>query len=198
MEAAAPTHAKIPIRLTVREIWQSLSKKERIEAAEASWRNGEVDDALVKLLSERLRFRPTSMVRQPLSWRAQKLAQQMSQEAFARFLPDLLRGLHLMTRQRMLVRFLDGVGIAHTGGVIADEVTEPPTVESLAAGLRVVAPEYPAFHILTYFRTLLALDSQETPLWRYLPEVAEHIDTATLETPTGALTPAAEPETASD
>ena len=198
MEAVAPTHAKIPIRLTVREIWQSLSQEERIEAAEACWQSGGVDDALLKLLSERLRFRPTSMVRQPLAWRAQKLAQQMSQEGFTRFLPNLLRGLHLVARQQMLSRFLDAARISHAEGVIADEVTEPPTVESLTAGLRVVAPEYPISHILTYFRTLLALDSQETPLWRYLPEVAEQIEMAVVETPAGSPTPTSEPEPAGD
>lgn len=198
MEAVVDAHQKYPLQMSPRDIWRSLSREEQIESAKAYLESGNAKPTVFDRLSRQLRFRLVSLRRQSVSWQAEKLAQHIVGESLSEFIPDLLRSLHLVARKDMLVRFLDGAGIPNTDGVIDDDVP-PPTSDALGAGLAAILPAYPPFHILTYFRTLVALDSSEV-LWSNLPAIAAKVTEAieALEQPQSAPSPLAAHDSAEE
>ncbi len=158
-----------------REIWRSLTDTDRQEAAEAFLEDKANFLKIIGPLSRKINFRPVALQRQTRTWQAHKLVALMLTSELAKFLPDLLKSLHLIKRQAMLVAFLDAAGIPNENGMIDGEFASPPSTENLENGLQVLLSRFPTAHILTYFRTLLALESQEG-LWQNLPEFIDRLE----------------------
>lgn len=176
MDAASqnpqPTEAVI---YDIREIWQLLSDQERQDAAEAFLSDPQNYQKVEVPLSQKLRFRPVSLQRQSRTWQAAKLKAYVTTPEFAKFLPDLLKALHLIPRRDMLTVFLDAAGIPHADGCIDGDLAGVPSPEALLAGYQALAGRFPKQHILIYFRALLALEGTEDT-WQNLSGLLRQIE----------------------
>ena len=145
-------------------LWKDLPLPKRVLAAEAFWRDDESPDIEVQqqeavvALARRLKFRPKSVLSQPM----ERLAAQLAH------LPDVtdaiatraLIAYHFRNQRPLMASFLDALGIAHDNGLITEEAVAPPDRNRLAAAVAAVNGPFDAEDVRIYLRTLAALDGE--------------------------------------
>ena len=136
-----------------------MTADQRLAAAQAFWADDESiaeQTEVMLLLSRKLNFRYKSvetMAAERKTTHLLKLAN-VSEGVAAR----LLVSYHLATQRPMMGAFLDGLGIKHENGLIAEDDVPKPDAETLASSATAVAKGYPAEDVRLYFTTLLMQD----------------------------------------
>jgi hypothetical protein len=141
------------------ELWKEMSESQRLQAAEAFWRETDVPELQAEamtLLAQRLKARPRFIASLPAGKKARHLV---------RFpgMPDvlaarLLVSYHLAHQRPMMGAFLDRLGIPHEDGLIAEDLNETVASERLDEGAAALKASFPADDVRLYFGTLLAQD----------------------------------------
>jgi len=145
-------------------LWKDLPLPKRVLAAEAFWLDEDSPEIeaqqqeAVATLAKRLKFRPKSVLAQPL----ERLASQLAH------VPDVSEGIatraliayHFRHQRPMMGQFLDALGIAHEEGLITEEQVSPPDRERLANAVASVDASFDPEDVRIYLRTLAALDGE--------------------------------------
>ncbi|MCU0223728.1 MAG: hypothetical protein MUF27_06600 [Acidobacteria bacterium] len=147
---------------TARQIWKTLPKERRAEAALALWEGENVsrEDRLVALapwLTAR-GFRGSYLEQLPRPRRAALIAEGGLPEETAM---QVLSAFHLAHRRPLLSRFLDLLEVPHDNGLFREgEGLDPEklTAERLAAAAAALRAEFPPDDVDLYLRTLTAQD----------------------------------------
>jgi hypothetical protein len=153
---------------TANRLWKSLPPDERQLAATAFSHDPSpelVGSALGAMVRAR-RMRPQAARSLPPEAQARILATVLDPgETLAQ---GLLVALHLAERRELLGAFLDGLGLAHEGGILAEEAEQaaPPSVESARAAVGTLG-SYPREQVTTYLNALWLQDPER---WAALPE----------------------------
>jgi len=158
---------------TARQIWKTMPKERRAEAALALWESEHVsrEDRLAALapwLTAR-GFRASYLEQLPRPRRAALLAEGGLPEETAM---QVLSAFHLACQRPLLSRFLDLLEIPHDNGLFKDgEGLDPDklTPEKLKAAVDAVKAEFPPDDVDLYLRTLTAQDPES---WKGLAELA--------------------------
>lgn len=153
------------------QLWKRLSAERKLHAAEGFWAddhaNAEQGEA-IGAIAQRLKFRIKSVLALP---RAKKAKYLLALPALPEIIAArLLVAYHLGQQRPMMAAFLDGVGIAHEGGLIADEDVQAPEPGRLASAAKTLAVTYPADDVAVYLTTLVW---QDPDTWRPLADVPE-------------------------
>lgn len=150
-------------------VWRRLTREERLAAARHFWADppreavGAAQAALVRLLH----VRPQSVRTLPVERKAAGLAS--FAEPSELLAASLLVALHLGERRELLVAFLDGVGLAHEDGLLAEDTSAPPVGEGAARrGYEAVSGAFPEAQVRTYLNTLWLQDHDR---WEVLDRV---------------------------
>lgn len=170
--------AKTPDNITLPVLWRALAPAERELALQSLVEDKESRQYLVQYVRSLPRFK---------AFRPQAVAKLTDRELIAAIASsagltqDMIRsaliGLHLPGRAAMLGAFMDSLGIAHEGGLIADGVNVSlPGKEKLAAAVTALAKDYPPRDITIYLLSLVAMDSATwKPLATALPDLANQL-----------------------
>ncbi len=158
---------------TARQIWKTLPKERRTEAALALWESEQVSRedrlaALMPWLTAR-GFRASYLEQLPRPRRAALLAEGGLPEETAM---QVLSAFHLAHRRPLLARFLDLLEIPHDDGLFKEgEGLDPDklTPEKLKSAVEAVKSEFPEEDVELYLRTLTA---QDAATWAGLAELA--------------------------
>ena len=145
--------------MTAAQIWREMTADQRLAAAGALWSDSDSapqQAEAVQALARQLRFRPQSVLKLAPEKRARHLAA-------LRTVPESLasRALvvhHLTTKRPMLEAFLDGLGIAHENGLIAEGAKDAPGESKLREAAAVLLAAFPAADVRIYLFTLAAQD----------------------------------------
>jgi hypothetical protein len=153
------------------QLWKQLSPERKLQAAEAFWgdENASMEQAeAVLAIAQRIKFRPKSVVALPREKKARHLVSvgAVSELVAAR----LLVAYHLAQQRPMMGGFLDALGIAHEGGLIADENVEAPDPQRLREAAATISRSYPAEDVALYLSTLVWQDPET---WGALSDVPE-------------------------
>ena len=136
-----------------------MTADQRLAAAQAFWADDESiaeQTEVMLLLSRKLNFRYKSvetMAAERKTTHLLKLAN-VSEGVAAR----LLVSYHLATQRPMMGAFLDGLGIKHENGLIAEDDVPKPDPAKLEASATTLAKSYPPEDVRLYFTTLLMQD----------------------------------------
>jgi hypothetical protein len=115
-------------------------------------------------VAKALKFRPQAIVKVPMAKRAQRARRILDGEANAEMCYELF-GTYLFTKHKQLVLdFLDGVGVEHDEGMIANVTESLPDPARLSAALTELDQKYKAEDVTLY----LSLCSEQ---WPSVPEV---------------------------
>ena len=150
-------------------VWKTMPSERRLEAARVFWEDEESADQQAEALmaiATHLKFRPKS-------------AAALSVERLTRYLATLpavpegvaarlLVAWHLERQRPMMAEFLDALGVAHTNGLITEEV-KPIAPERLAEAAKTLAANHSAEDVRLYFSALI---SQDPETWGGLAEHA--------------------------
>jgi len=152
------------------QLWKQLAPDLRLQAADAFWRdeNASMEQMeAVVAIAQRLKFRAKSVIALPVEKKARHLIglAAVSELVAAR----LLVAYHLTHQRPMMGTFLDALGIAHEGGLIANEELEPPAPDALKTAAATLASTYPAADVSLYLSTLVW---QDPDTWGPLAETA--------------------------
>jgi hypothetical protein len=137
-----------------------MPTERKLQAADAFWRDGEAaleHAEAVALLAQRLKFRAKSIVAMPIEKKARHLVSMPMTELVA---ARMLIAYHLSHQRPMMGSFLDALGIAHDGGVIAEDETPKPSPEALLKAAERISASYPAEDVALYLSTLLWQDPE--------------------------------------
>jgi len=150
-------------------LWRELTGEQRQALAAALWADEESlpqQIEAVHLVAKQLRFRPQSVLSQPLEKRVRQLANlhQVSEGIANR----ALVAYHLAAQRPMLEAFLTKLGIPNEQGMISGS-PEPPAADALRQAASDLAGEFPVEDVRLYFRTLA---SQDPETWAPLEEIA--------------------------
>jgi hypothetical protein len=153
-----------------------LEPEEKVRAAEAFLSSPKGKEVVMGPLSRKLNFRLQSLRRQKTEWLAGKLASCMLAEDLIEHIDDVLKRFHFERRRELMVAFLEAAQIPcdNNGGINSAEL-EPPTFQCLQIAYEAVRGNFPGRQVLTYFRTLIALEGPEG-LWRNLPHLLQEIE----------------------
>ena len=141
------------------QLWKLMTDDQRRRAAEAFWNEGDAGAEhaeVVGLLSRRLNFRVKSVLALPLEKKAKYTAglAAVSDGVAGR----LLVTFHLAHQRPMMATFLDGLGIAHDNGLIADDAQPAIDAEKLPTAVTALREAYPAEDVDLYLHTLRLQD----------------------------------------
>ena len=144
------------------DLWKAMSLDQRVQAADAFWRDSESPDIRAQhleaaaALARRLKFRPQSIQHLPIERRARQLAQvlDISESVATR----ALIAYHFSAQRPLMGAFLDTLGIAHEDGLITAEDVPPPDASAIGAAAGSVKTAFPPQDVDLYLRTLAALD----------------------------------------
>jgi hypothetical protein len=170
---ASPEEDDVVALWTARQIWKSLPKERRTEAALALWEADTVTredrfSALAPWLTAR-GFRASYLEQLPRPRRAALLAEGGLPEETAM---QVLSAFHLAHQRPLLSRFLDLLEIEHDHGLFKEgEGLDPERLTSgrLEAAAATLRAEFPPDDVDLYFRTLTA---QDPGSWGALSELA--------------------------
>jgi hypothetical protein len=158
---------------TARQIWKTLPKERRAEAALALWENEHVsrEDRLAALAPWLMArgFRASYVEQLPRPRRAALIAEGGLPEETAM---QVLSAFHLAHRRPLLARFLDLLEIPHDNGLFKEGEgldLDKLTPEKLKAAVDAVRSEFPPDDVDLYVRTLTAQDPDS---WKGLAELA--------------------------
>jgi len=152
------------------KLWRELTTEQRLALSQALWADTDsVPQQIeaVQLIARQLRFRPQSVLSQPVEKRVRQLAHllQVSEGVANRALVVY----HLGVQRPMLEAFLNRLGIPHKDGMIADAATAAPDPAALRTAALALAGEFPVESVRLYLRTLAAQDPET---WLPLAEIA--------------------------
>lgn len=163
----------VPTPFRPSQLWKRLTPDRRRLAADAFWRDEhavEQADALAAI-AQRIRFRLKSVYAMPVDKKVQQLlALPAVSEAVA---ARLLVSYHFEHQRPMMGQFLDALGIAHEGGIIADESLTPPPLDRLRAAADTLGSSFTPDDVSLYFSTLLWQDPDTWGGLADLPHVRE-------------------------
>ncbi|HEX5109046.1 MAG TPA: hypothetical protein VFV95_11390 [Vicinamibacterales bacterium] len=153
------------------QLWKQLTPERKQAAAEAFWTDESASmeqTEAVLTIAQRIKFRVSSVLKMPRDKKARHLVglPALSEPIAAR----LLVAYHLGQQRPMMASFLDGLGVKHEEGLIADEELAPPSTEALQAAVRGLATSYPAEDVALYLSTLIW---QDPDTWGALAELPE-------------------------
>ena len=159
--------------LTPARIWREMTPDQRLAAAEALWADADSvpqQAEAVQAIARQLRFRPQSVLKLPPGKRAHHLAS-------LRTVPESLasRALvvyHLAAQRPMLEAFLDGLGIAHEQGLIAEGAKAAPDAARLREAAAALLDRFPAADVRIYLHTLAV---QDPATWGPLGPIASEL-----------------------
>ena len=156
---------------TSKEIWRSLSRDQRLAAAQALFEDARLPRAArVQALAPWLKARGMRLAfldQLPRARRAQALADGGLPEETA---TQVLLSYHLVRQRPLLARFLDELGAKHEDGVLQDGGLDgPPPADVLRGAVDKIRAEFPAQDVDLYVRTLTAMDAE---LWSGLSDFA--------------------------
>jgi hypothetical protein len=144
---------------TATRLWKRLRHEEKLAAARHFWldppaeASSSAQAALVKLLH----VRPQALGR--LSQQRKIVALAAVLEPGELLAAALLVALHLGERRELLAAFLDGAGLAHERGLLAEDAGPRPVSAAAALrGLRAVRGAFAEDHVHTYLNTLWLQD----------------------------------------
>ena len=141
------------------QLWKGLSDEQRLQAAEAFWREPDSADQQIEamvLLAQRLKARPKFIASLTVERKAKHLAHYVGMpEAMA---ARLLISYHLGHQRPLMATFLDAAGVPHDQGLISDDLQGAIDAERLKAGADAASSAYPAADVRLYFQTLLLQD----------------------------------------
>jgi hypothetical protein len=151
-------------------LWKQMPEERRVLAARTFWEDQESLDLqadAVQAIARRLNFRPRSVLSLPADKKARHLAglPVVSEPLALR----LLVVYHLAHQRPLIEAFLDGIGMAHKEGVIAEDAG-PPDASRVPDAARGLSEKYPAGDVWLYFATLL---SQDPDTWGVLTSLSE-------------------------
>jgi hypothetical protein len=154
--------AATPSATTIRKLWKALTPPERaqgISAALADDENGWVKATTRNAVAGALRFRPQTVATWPMTKLVSEAARLPLDDV--QLLSAYIVDLHLGHRRPMMAAFLDELGIVNDAGRIDSETTTvgPQEAARVTRAADVVAAQYPADEVVTYFLTLLLQDS---------------------------------------
>ena len=154
-------------------LWKRLSSERKLQAADAFWQdeNAVAEQAeAVALIAQRIKFRVRSVQTLPRDKKSRHLINlgAVSELVAAR----LLVAYHLHHQRAMMGAFLDGLGIKHEEGLIADEELQPPSNDRLREAAKAIAASYPAEDVSLYLSTLVWQDPETWAGLTELPELA--------------------------
>jgi hypothetical protein len=155
------------------QLWKRLSPDRRLQAADAFWQDenalAEQAEAIV-LIAQRLKFRTRSVQALPRDKKARHL---VSLGAVSEIVAvRLLVAYHLQHQRPMMAGCLDALGIAHVGGLFADEDLQPPPAERLRDAARSIGASYPHDDVALYLSTLMWQDPDTWGELAHAPELA--------------------------
>jgi hypothetical protein len=153
------------------QLWKGLPPERRQRAAEAFWKDDSASmeqTEAVLAIANRIKFRVTSVIKMPRDKKARQLVAlpAVSEVVAAR----LLVTYHLDQQRPMMATFLDGLGVEHDNGLIADDTLAAPPPETLQAAVRALAGTYPAEDVAVYLSTLIWQDPETWSGLNDLPE----------------------------
>ncbi|MCX6538130.1 MAG: hypothetical protein NT151_04235 [Acidobacteria bacterium] len=142
-------------------LWRDLTIDQRVALSAALWADEESvpqQVEAVQLIARQLRFRPQSVLTEPVEKRIRQLANlhTVSESVANRALVVY----HLGSQRPMLEAFLTRLGISHEHGMIADIPVTAPDPAALRDAANALATEFPADSVRLYFRTLAAQDPE--------------------------------------
>jgi len=160
-------------RLGPARLWRDLAIDQRLALSAALWAD---DDSMpqqleaVQLIARQMRFRPQSVLGQPVERRVRQLASlhTVSESVASRALVVY----HLGSQRPMLEAFLTRLGISHENGMIADAPLATPEPAALREAAQELATAFPPSSVRLYLRTLAAQDPET---WGALSEIATEI-----------------------
>jgi hypothetical protein len=152
-------------------VWKRLALERRLAAAELFWQDeqsAEQQAEAIAALATHMKFRTKSVLALPLDKRTRYLATlpTISDSIVAR----VMVSYHLERQRPMMSAFLDGLGIAHENGLIADEAVPKPEAARLRSAATELATRFPAEDVSLYFATLI---SQDPETWGELAELSQ-------------------------
>lgn len=141
------------------QLWKLMTDEQRRRAAEAFWSEGEAGAEhaeVVGLLSRRLNFRVKSVLALPLEKKVKYTAglAAISDGVAGR----LLVTFHLAHQRPMMSTFLDGLGIPHDNGLIADDAQPSLDAAKLPDAVKSLRDQYPVEDVDLYLHTLRLQD----------------------------------------
>jgi hypothetical protein len=153
------------------QLWKQLPQERKLSAAESFWKDESAateQTEAVLAIAHRIKFRVVSVLKMPRDKKARHLAglPGVSEVVAAR----LLVSYHLAHQRPMMATFLDGLGIKHEDGLIADQDLSAPASETLQGAVRAIAEAYPAEDVALYLATLAW---QDPDTWGGLAEMPE-------------------------
>jgi hypothetical protein len=153
------------------QLWKQLDPDRKRQAADAFWRdeNAANEQAeAIGLIAQRIKFRLKSVIMMPVEKKSQYV---LSMPAVSEMLAArLLVAYHLAYQRPMMGAFLDGLGIGHEEGIIAEEDVKPPSADALKKAASSLAASYPAGDVSLYLSTLVW---QDPDTWGALAELPE-------------------------
>jgi hypothetical protein len=142
-------------------LWRDLAIDQRLALSTALWEDQESvpqQVEAVQLIARQLRFRPQSVLAQPVEKRIRQLANLHTvSESIAN---RALVVYHLGSQRPMLEAFLTRLGIGHENGMIADAPLAAPDPAALRDAAQALASAFPADSVRLYLRTLAAQDPE--------------------------------------
>jgi hypothetical protein len=167
-----------PGDITLPRLWKALTPAER-EAALHSLASDTASRAQLTRLAMTLQrfrsFRPQAVARLPDAELVSALAS--SSQVSNDLVQTALIGMHLPARAPMLSAFLEALGIAHEGGLIADGVAVvPPERERILAAVASLVERFPPREVTIYLLSLVAMDPETwQPLSAALPGASDRL-----------------------
>ena len=154
-------------------LWRNLTIDERLALSTALWADTESASQqleAVQLIARQLRFRPQSVIAEPVEKRIRQLASlhTVSESVANRALVVY----HLGSQRPMLEAFLTRLGIAHQNGMIADTLVAAPDPAALRDAANALAADFPVDAVRLYLRTLAGQDPET---WGALAEIATEL-----------------------
>jgi hypothetical protein len=158
-------------RLTPARLWAALDADTRLLSARALYQHDWGDTPTRReadlAIAVGMRFRDTMVRQLPVEKRALYLATSVAPSD--NLSASLLLALHLEQRRAILAAFLDGLGLPHENGLIAEDhevgAQAPGKLGSAAAAL---FERFDGAHVEVYLASLLAIDPTT---WGGLAEV---------------------------
>jgi hypothetical protein len=178
--ASATATSSATSSLRPKDVWVSLEQDEKLEAAEAFLRDAKAKEAVLGPLSRKLNFRLQSLRRQNLEWLSGRLASSLLADDLIDHLVDVLKRLHFERRRDLMIAFLDAAQIPHDNANIRSAKLEAPSFQLLSKACEAICQVFPLQHVLTYLRTLVALEGAEG-MWRNVPRLLQEVQDQTVE-----------------
>ena len=153
------------------QLWKQLDTNRKRQAAEAFWLDEHAANEqaeAIAVIAQRIKFRLKSVLAMPVDKKAQYV---LSMPAVSEILAArLLVAYHLAHQRPMMGAFLDGLGIKHEEGIIAEDEVQPPAPDALKKASMAIAASYPAEDVSLYLSTLVW---QDPDTWGSLAELPE-------------------------